>query len=77
MYNYSFEGKSIATDIPQEVLDRLASFVITYRMLKVSGGSKATNIQLSFIKGFIHGLLIGGTITDEDKDKLVEFFSVI
>ena len=71
---YWFEGNSIEVTISDDVLDRLAGLVISYKMLSKDRVTKAAKEQRAFIDGFLYGLEVGEVINSGDRDKLYNFF---
>ena len=73
-YLYWFEGKSIEVIASEDVLDRLAALVISYKMLSKDRLTKAAKEQRSFIDGYLYGLEVGEVIDSSAREKLYKFF---
>lgn len=71
---YKFEGKPVPVQAPEDVLDRLAGLVISYKMLSKDRVTKAAKEQRAFIDGFLYGLEVAEVIDAGDREKLYQFF---
>jgi hypothetical protein len=74
MTTYNFEGKVIETDVPEEILNRLAALAISYKMLSKDRITKAAKEQRALIKGFMYGLEAGDVVDEDESVKLYRFF---
>ena len=71
---YTFEGRSILTDVSEELLDFLAGLVICYRLLSKDRVTKAAKAQEAFIRGYLYGLEVSKTIDSNRSEQLYKFF---
>ena len=74
MLTYRFEGRSILTDVSEDVLDILAGLVISYRLMSRDRVTKEAKCQLAFIQGYLYGLEVGEVIDSERSKELYRFF---
>ena len=74
MNSYMFEGRTLNTDVPEDVLDRLAGLVIAYKTVSKAKVVKAAREQEGYIKGFLYGLEVGEVIDPDDSEELLSFF---
>lgn len=71
MNQYTFEGRTLQSNLEPAILDRIAGLTIAYR---TSVGSKELARQGAFIKGFVAGLEAAKLITREEAQEVYQFF---
>ena len=71
MNQYTFEGRTLQTNLDPVILDKLAGLTIAYRTIT---SSKELIRQSALIKGFIAGLEASKLITMEEAQEIFTFF---
>ena len=74
MSEYQFEGRVLKNDLSEDVLNRLASLVISYKLLSKDRITKAAKAQEAFIRGYLYGLEAGLVIDSTESTELYKFF---
>lgn len=74
MIKYIFEGRSLLTEVSEEVLDILAGLTISYRLMSKDRVTKAAKAQEAFIRGYLYGLEVAKVIDSHRSEELYKFF---
>lgn len=71
MNQYTFEGRTLQSNLEPAILDRIAGLTIAYRTIS---SAKELIHQSALIKGFIAGLEAAKLITMEEAQEIFTFF---